>query len=67
MATEQGRTNRGQTPRKSRSGSQKRQRDRQLKLSLLPSEEQKLQALAQRGGFASVQQYILSRLELEAV
>ena len=52
-----------QAPAKRRSGSSKRQRDRQLKLNLLPSEEKKLQQLAQRGGFRTVQQYILHRLE----
>ncbi|MGD9621579.1 MAG: hypothetical protein AB7G47_14310 [Mycolicibacterium sp.] len=52
-----------QPPAKRRSGSNKRQRDRQLKLNLLPSEEQRLQQLAEQGGFRTVQQYILHRLE----
>ena len=56
------RTHTGGAPTKSRSGSENRQRTSQIKLSLLPAEETRLQAEARRAGFRHVQEYILSRL-----
>lgn len=50
-------------PSNPRRGSETRRRTQQIKLSLLPAEEQRLQALAQRLGFPSVQAYILDRLK----
>jgi hypothetical protein len=48
--------------RRSRSGSNKRQRTQQVKLNLLPQEEQRLRSRAEQGGFPSVQAYILHQL-----
>lgn len=48
---------------KKRRGPERRQRDRQLKLRLLPSEEEQLQEVAKSAGFSSIQQYILHRLQ----
>jgi hypothetical protein len=54
------------TPRrKSRRGSETRQRTEQVKLSLLPAERQKLERVAADAGFAGpgmLQQFIRSRL-----
>lgn len=49
--------------RSRRSGSEKRQRTRQVKLSLLPSEEDVLASKAASLGFPSVQAFILDRLK----
>ena len=51
-------------PRKSRSGSNKRRRHRQVKLSLLPHEELELQQRADDEGYHNVQAYILDKLQL---
>ncbi|MDX1886914.1 MULTISPECIES: hypothetical protein [Mycolicibacterium] len=50
-------------PRKSRSGSSNRQRNEQVKLNLLPTERQRLQQLADRGGYQNVQAYIMDKLQ----
>lgn len=52
----------GAPRRKGRSGSSKRQRTQQLKLSLLPAEELKLRDAAERDGFPNVQALILHSL-----
>jgi hypothetical protein len=48
--------------RRSRSGSNKRQRTQQVKLNLLPQEEQRLRSRAEQGGFPTVQSFILHQL-----
>jgi hypothetical protein len=54
--------------RKSRSGSNKRQRTQQVKLNLLPQEEQRLRSRAEQGGFPTVQSFILHQLaEVSAI
>ncbi len=42
--------------------SEKRQRTQQVKLRLLPQEEERLRDLATQHGFSSVQAYILHKL-----
>lgn len=50
----------------SRSGTNKRQRTEQVKLSLLPTERQALERAAARSGFAgTLQQFILHKLDLD--
>lgn len=46
--------------RKTRSGSETRQRNRQVKLSLLPTEDHVMTRLAADAGHANLQQYILA-------
>lgn len=58
---------RSERPHNPRRGSETRRRTQQIKLSLLPDEQQRLQALAQGRGFASVQAYILDRLKSDFV
>ena len=54
--------------RKSRSGSNKRQRTQQVKLNLLPQEEQRLRSRAAKSGFPTVQSFILHQLaEVSAI
>lgn len=49
--------------KKRRSGSENRQRNHQVKLSLLGIEHARLQQLARDAGLPNIQQYILHRLE----
>ena len=51
--------------RKSRSGSNTRKRDKQVKLNLLPKEQELLRELADAGRFQNVQAYIMDRLRPE--
>jgi len=53
----------GPAVKKRRSGSEKRQRNHQVKLSLLGIEHARLQQLAHDAGLPNIQQYILQRLE----
>ena len=56
-----------QTPKKRRSGSETRQRDHQVKLSLLGREHARLEELRKEAGLKSIQEYILYKLELATV
>ncbi|WP_084269121.1 hypothetical protein [Mycobacterium avium] len=53
--------------KKRRSGSETRQRNHQVKLSLLGVEHARLQQLARDAGLPNIQQYILHRLEPDLV
>ncbi|WP_241474176.1 hypothetical protein [Mycolicibacterium neoaurum] len=56
----QHRSDDNQAVRKTRSGSETRKRNRQVKLSLLPTEDHVLAQLATDAGHSNVQQYILA-------